>query len=255
MSRVSDGGDDHYGFADVTISDGREFLAHNNGPFTLVFWFKAASLGQSNTYIWQTAVDAGGGQIAAIFEFVDDTIEFYCDNFGGSDPRPSSGIVVPDTNWHHIAYRKDNSGASAWDKFLDGSKTSISASINFTTSIGSSSGNEVTWFAANGGSTPVAECAASLAEFGFLWHTALSDSDIANLANGSVSLATLVNSDEPYYPLCGVTSPEPDFTGSFAMSLVSITGVTNDPSGIASPCASGGTVIPILMNQYRQRRN
>src|SRR5439155_1685078 len=48
---------------------------------------------------------------------VNNTVEFYASGFTGSDPRPGSGIVLNDTNFHHIAYKYDG---VTWAGFLDG---------------------------------------------------------------------------------------------------------------------------------------
>ncbi|KPA18019.1 Pentaxin, partial [Candidatus Magnetomorum sp. HK-1] len=84
-----------------------------SNTFTVEFWFKAANTSQSQTYILGKAVNYWN----VLYEYVDNTIEFYCPSATGSDPRPGSGIPIADTKWHHIAYSYDG---SIWSGYLDG---------------------------------------------------------------------------------------------------------------------------------------
>lgn len=97
--------------------------------FTIATWVKSGSTTQTNRYL---ATFQNGGT-AMIYGFVNDggtsQVEFFCPNCSGTSPRTGSQITIADTNWHHVAYRYNG---TTWDKFLDGAKTSISASISFT---------------------------------------------------------------------------------------------------------------------------
>jgi len=146
-------------------------LSSSAGPFTIALWFKPANLTQTNKYLW---VEIKSSQAALLWEYASDSVEFYTNGYSGTDPRTDSGIVIPDTGWHHVAYRKAASGASAWDKFLDGSKTSINASITFTLA----ATDTTQYWARTAGGTA---CACSLAEFA-IWGAALTDAAIAQLA-------------------------------------------------------------------------
>jgi hypothetical protein len=146
------------------------------GPWTFQVWVKSAATTQTNTYLAASSGNAGADQSAVIYEFVDDTVEFFAANHTGTDPRTNSGVSVADTNCHHIVYRKNASGASGWDKFLDGTKTQISASIDFTLSSG------VDAFALGAAVGGTNHFSGTLDEVGW-WDTNLSDAEVAWLYN------------------------------------------------------------------------
>ena len=99
--------------------------------FTIVSWFKAANLTQSNTYLMQYRDDST--QWGVIWEYVNNQVEFFASSYTGSNPRTGSGITIGDTNLHHIAYRYNG---TAWSYFLDGVETVINASITFNPNVG-----------------------------------------------------------------------------------------------------------------------
>jgi hypothetical protein len=148
------------------------------GPWTLVFWFESGSISQIETYILMSASDVGGtDQAGVIYEYVNNTIEFYSANYSGTDPRTDSGISLADTNWHMVAYRKNAFGASSWDKFLDGNKTQINASIDFTLP------STLDRFVVGAAVGPTSYVNGSIDEVGW-WTGALTDEQIAWLYNG-----------------------------------------------------------------------
>lgn len=167
------------------------------GPFTVQVWFKPADLTQTNKYLISV-----GQQFDVIWEFVGDQVESYVPTFSGSDPRTSSGITLADTNWHHIVYRKTGSGAGAWDKFLDGTKTTINASISFTI-IGASGGV----FVFTSGN-PLAGALAEVA----VWQSALTDGNITSLAAGV--RADTIGTPSHYWRIMGAADPEPEEMGT-----------------------------------------
>lgn len=86
--------------------------------FTIAFWFKAANTTQANTYIISKQNAPGtDNDYSAIYEYVNDTIEFYAGGYTGTNPRTGSGITVSDTNWHHIAYSYNG---TTWAGYKDG---------------------------------------------------------------------------------------------------------------------------------------
>lgn len=220
----------------LTQADIGQGFTNNNGPWTIACWFKAGSNAQANVYI-ATIGDAGGGQLSLIYEFVDNTVELYGSPFSGTDPRTSSGIVVADTSWHHLAYRKAASGTAAYDKFLDGTKTSINASATSTVLLNASAPTTVTLFSAG----PSSENNCALEQFG-LWNAALTDQNIVDAAAGTLDLSTLTTNMVNFWPLCGSASPETDL-GS-ANKPLTVSGPTQvaGPT-ITSTCSVGGGVI------------
>lgn len=212
----------------------------NLGPFTIVFWFKSHDTSQTNRYLHSMNSVPSGTQYAVIYGFASQQIEFYDPGFTGTDPRTNSGITIGDTNWHHVAYRYNGAG-STWDKFLDGTKTSINATITFTVpSLGIGDTPRWALFGFWNGSSTSAEASVEMQEVAYLPSTALSDGNISNLANGSVSLATLVGATDPYWPLCGTASPEPDLSSNAWDLTVSGPVFATGPAGIASPCNVAG---------------
>lgn len=184
-------------------SSGISLLSASNGPFTIAFWFKSGDITQTNTYLIE---EGAADQWAIIYGFAANLVEFFAVPFGGSDPRAgtASGILISDTNWHHIAYRKAASGASAWDYFLDGVKTSISSSINFT--LPTISTSELTLFNADNFAAPVKAGLGDLS----VYTSALSDAQVQSLAVGNHPSG----SPAAYFPLFGSQSPELDAAGN-----------------------------------------
>lgn len=156
-------------------------LNGSNGPFTISFWFKTVSTSQSNKYLYSATSADGLNQTSIIYEYVNDKVEFYSANYTGTDPRTGSGITISDTSWHHIVYRKDNTGSSEWAYFLDNTKTVISAGRNFTLP---SLPTRIYMGSAGG----VAYCNCNLDEFG-IWTRSLSDSEISQLYGGGSGFA------------------------------------------------------------------
>jgi hypothetical protein len=116
--------------ADQILTAG--FLSGSSGPWTIMMWSKLSSTAATNKYVLELASSGAANQLSVIFGFAANKYEIFKNNGSGTDPRTNSDITPGNTNWHHIAWRKSASGASAYDKFLDGTKTSITASISFT---------------------------------------------------------------------------------------------------------------------------
>lgn len=225
-------------------------LQSSSGPFTIVFWFKSGDTSQSNVYICHSLQT--GIQIAIIYEFVNDTIEFYAAGYADDNPRTDSGITAADTNWHHIAYRKDASGSSNWDKFLDGSKTNIGTK-DFTFG----AAEDFYLFAGSFGN----ELDGSLFDFA-IYESALTDAEIAILAKG-FSTRFLGTKPDYGWELFGRNSPEPDiYNSANNLTVTNVIYADNPriiqpyspfysfPSAGAPPAAN----IPEFMKHYRMLR-
>lgn len=219
MARSSDGSSGNY-----LLQSSFNPLSSSDGPFTLAFWFKPANLTQTDTYI----LHIESNNCAIIWEYAPDTVEFFASGTSGAtNPRTDSGIVLSDTNWHHIAYRKAD-GTGAWDKFLDGVKTPINASADFTLSSG---GGDMYVFA---GSATTNMCACSLAELA-LWTSFVSDGDLTTLAGGV--RADTIGTPAYYWRILGDASPEPEEMGTG--ETLAITGTLNQSAHPFSDAASG----------------
>ena len=130
-----------------------------------------------------------------------------------------------------MAYRKDGSGSSNWDKFLDGTKTSISASINFTTP-----GSQNRFYALT--TTAGNSVNAALADLIICENAALSDDDIAALASG-VSARRYAQDADYLFEFNHGTGDEIGLDGSV---LTESGTVTNEESPMLSVAA------PMLVN-------
>ncbi len=105
-----DGADDY-----VFVPDASELRISNN--FTLAFWFKSGSTTQSGKYLLARNSTAASDQIAVIYEYTEDVIEFYVQGYSGENPRSGSQLPLADTEWHHIAYTYDG---TTWAGYVDG---------------------------------------------------------------------------------------------------------------------------------------
>ncbi len=96
----------------------RRYVAVNNTSFAIVGTIASRNLAQTNAYLAFIRDGGGGGnQAAVLYEFVNNTVEFFAPNFTGSDPRTGSGIVMPDTAAHTFGYSYNGTNYSGW---LDG---------------------------------------------------------------------------------------------------------------------------------------
>ena len=167
----------------------------SNGPFTIAFWFQSGNVNPPPSYVVESH---GSGQWSVIYGYHTGQIEFYT---GDSAVRLNTGIAITDTAWHHIAYRKSASGTAVWDKFLDGIKTTINRSINFSLP-------DVTHFFAFNADNAMAPCQCNIADV-VVYDTPRPDSEILMLSNGE--RPTLNPSPLIYWPLAGTSQQDPMF--------------------------------------------
>ncbi|MBI2672975.1 LamG domain-containing protein [Candidatus Woesearchaeota archaeon] len=129
-----------FGAASKTFDGVNDFLSAGSSTsldltnkFTILLWFKPASLTQTNTYLVSKPDNAGtSNSYDVIWEYVDNTVEFHASGFTGSDPRTGSGILISDTYWHNIVYSYDG---STWAGYRDGLNIfSVSRTFSLATS-------------------------------------------------------------------------------------------------------------------------
>lgn len=178
-----------------------------SGAFTVAFWFRAVNNSQTNTYICSGVGEDNRGAI--LYEYVNNTIEFFNSGIGTPDPRTGSGIVVADTSWHHIAYRRAGSGASEWAKYLDGAKTVINASANFSLS----GGGSATFYL--GRSSGGDYCNCEIQDFA-CWNTPVLDAHIEAMSKG---FSPAFFDPTHYWSLGGNQSPEPNYKGTLPLTV------------------------------------
>ena len=127
----------------VEVPDSTSLQISSN--FAISFWFKTASISQTQKYLIAKNNNAGSNQWSVIYEYVDNAIEFFADGtgFSGTDPRTNSQLTISDTSWHHVVYAYDG---STWRGYVDGTQQ-FSVSRSF--SLGALSGLNVFFGAAN----------------------------------------------------------------------------------------------------------
>jgi hypothetical protein len=214
--------------ANLSISNtGFGPLSASNGPFTIALWFQSTNLTPSPSYIVEGFGGTGALQWSVIYGYTSQQIEFYT---GNAVVRQNSGLPITDAGWHHVAYRKSAAGASAWDKFLDGVRIPISSSVNFSLP-------QVSSFYAFNADNGQALCHCNLGDIA-LYNAALSDSEVASLAQGARPLSV---SEPPvlYWPLSGGL-PEPDLSGNGnSGTITGLFGTTSPP-----PYAGTVSIVP-----------
>ena len=113
----------------LTVSAGNVAAPAGNN-FTLIGLVALNATGQTNKYLSSDLNTSLDKQTSIIYGYVANTVEFYTDNFTGSDPRTGSQLTIADTLPHTFAYSYNG---SAWNSFLDGVKV-LSATRTFSLS-------------------------------------------------------------------------------------------------------------------------
>jgi hypothetical protein len=218
MARSFDGVNDWIG------NNAQPLVSHGTNAFTVAFWLRSLDNARTNDYICSGLGGENAG--ALIYEYVDNQIEFDGNPGGGTDPRTSSGITIADTNWHHVAYRKQ-SGTAEWAKYLDGSKTVINASISFNLS--GAAQNHFKLGASTSTGTAGDFANIELARFG-VWNSAVADAHIEAMAKG---MNPLKFRPTHYWELLGNDSPERATFGGLSLT---VTGATkaDHPRGVVT---------------------
>lgn len=117
-----DGNDDY-----ISIPSDPSLQITNN--FTVTIWFKPTNLTQSQKYIIGKNND-----YSIVWEYTDNTAQFYTNGQTGTNPMSYSQITIPNTNWHHISYTYDGINLKS---FLNG-KLVLNNPITFSCRISSS---------------------------------------------------------------------------------------------------------------------
>lgn len=107
--------------------------------------------------------------------------------------------------WAHVVGRKNGTGASALQVFLNGTSD---ASATSNKSIQNTTHDFLIGYRAS----PAANCDGRIAELA-VWNVALSDTDIAALAKGASPQLFQRAGLKGYWPLLGTGSPERDYSG------------------------------------------
>lgn len=127
-------------------------LLGNPGPFSVLMGFRAGSLAASNNYVYEEDL-SGSVQLALLYGFVSQKIEFFSVGGVGGNPRTSSQINVPDLNLHLYGYTYKGQ-SNEWASWFDGVKTVINANISFIPANASPASADRRFLDANGGGAP-----------------------------------------------------------------------------------------------------
>jgi len=171
----TDGGDDCLESSGATSG-----LDLTTTAFTVAFWFQADTNADTNTYIMvYEAASGSSDQWAVIYEFSNNVVEFFTNNHTGTNPRTGSQITIADTDWHHIAYVFEGTGAS-WAYWLDGVETVISATLTSDPNL--AAGEEFFIGCARANSAVIDAHITDV----YVWDAALTDHEMVQLANSQV---------------------------------------------------------------------
>jgi hypothetical protein len=170
----------------------------NSGTFTFAGWVKSAALASTVSCIWRD--NAGAGATGA---YIDSTNKLSA--FLNSVQRNTTASLTAGI-WYHFAMTGTVGSSVAWLLYVNGVLDTTTASINTPVAGGATTmfGNDTTPHVLSG----------NLADMAF-WNVILNATQIANLANGSIrpSDSSLSSGLQGYWPLSGLSSPEPDKSG------------------------------------------
>lgn len=193
MSRLFNGSDQAFTLA-------KAYLSASSGPFTISCWLKPTALSGSVKGIMNSGASGDSWQLD--YTGSTNTVSFFADNYTGTNPQTGSSIVLGSnvaTDGAWIGYRYTGAGGE-WSKWEDGVGTVINAAITFTlpTQLNSF---EVGRILSN------FYIGATIAEIA-IWTTALTDDQMAELAEGVAADMLGAGGLVAYFPLRGNSSPE-----------------------------------------------
>ena len=84
--------------------------------FAISLWFKPSVLTQTNRYLLSKVLSAAinDNAYSVIWEYVNNTVEFYSGSFTGTNPRLNTQIVVTKADWSHVMYVYDGFLLRSW---------------------------------------------------------------------------------------------------------------------------------------------
>jgi hypothetical protein len=176
-------------------------LQASNGPFTVSLFMKTSDLSQisKTLFVFRALFFTGW---ALDFGAIPGCVRFYSEFYTGDNPITDSEIAIVDDRWHHIAFRKQSAGTSAWDKFLDGATASINPAATFTLP------SNVFFPRAFRDGTGT-EFKGSIARIA-VWNQALTDDEIRLVASGTHANVVHPGGLLQYWPISGTSDPEPN---------------------------------------------
>jgi len=204
MSRLFDDANNEYLEIGSIIVD--EF------PLTLAAWI------YSNDATTCQSVISISASIAADFfrlslrgDIEGDPVRFECKNGGYDSATSTAGYSV--NTWHHVCGIETNATSRA--VFLDGGNKGVNANAGVPAGLDTTSIGRLLLGAGDTNeriSGRIAEAA--------IWNVALTDDEVTAQAGGVSPTRIRPESLVAYWPLYGVGSPEPDYRGTYNLTLV-----------------------------------
>lgn len=96
----------------VEVANANDLKGITNN-FTFILMFQPSTLNQSNVYVLNKEM------YAVLWEFVNNTMEFYSGYYTGTNPRNSASLPLEDTNPHIIIYSYNG---TTFEGYVDGVK-------------------------------------------------------------------------------------------------------------------------------------
>lgn len=238
MARHSDGSDPYrlaqYGNIGLLPTAG------HGGALTVAFWVKASLSQPTSIILNHKGAFHSDQEWYLYFDTATNSVKFYSST--SSSPGTDSELVLPDSDWHHVAWRRAGSGASEWAKFLDGTKTVINASLNF--SLPSGANTRISVFNHSMPNVFAFPFGGDLMDV-IVERRAISDGDIAAMAAGasynSVNPSINAGLCEIYLRMCadGDEAYIRDFSGNdrdFGIDPVGTIPGSSSPAGVGDDC-------------------
>lgn len=231
-----------------------QYLQHaaavvSGAPLTMACWFNVndATINNGLMGIGRQAVDSHYFFMGANGAIGGDPVQVQARGTTVAAAVTTAGFSA--NTWNHAA--GVFSAADSRAVYLNGGNKGTN-----TTSQTPESLDRTTIGALNNGGSIIVRCSGLIAEAG-IWSAALTDAEVASLADGVSPLLVRPESLVAYWPLIGRTSPEIDVVGGFGMTVTGAVAAEHPRIYLPSPglwippaAEVGGASIPILAYHY-----
>jgi hypothetical protein len=205
MSRLFDDANNEYAEIDSAVVA--------TYPLTMAAWFYTDSIALRQTILAIADKDVADHfhQLIAHGLAAGDPVRYQCQG-GGAVVIASTTTGFSANTWHHACAI----GRNATDRsvFIDGGSEGTNAQDKTPANL------DRTSIGRTGDSTPTFYMSGRIAEAA-VWNVDLTDDEVVSLAGGVSPLRVRPESLVAYWPLYGVGSPEPDYIGTYDLTLFS----------------------------------
>lgn len=197
------GGTDFIDCGDIDLS--------TETDITAMAWVKYVGGGSAEHTVISNWIAAGAAILVRI-EPATDTLELFANATGSAVTLDATDLAISTTAWAHVLFTYNSTDGMA--AFVDGVKSSVTTAAD-----GAMHGSlDTTNFRIGFRSGDLMD--GDIAEV-CIWTATLSDTEIAQLANGAHPMRFRRSSVKGYWPLYGLASPEPDLSGGALHGTVS----------------------------------